>query len=71
MGSDSQLSFFPVTDKPDTSAANNSITVPEHKRKKKRTHSLENLRATLYMTVMLHTMHYKYRMTASASHGKY
>ena len=37
MENDTQLSFFPVADDQSTSAEN-SITVPEHKRKKKRTH---------------------------------
>lgn len=38
MESDTQLSFFPVPDKTYTSTVDDSITVPEHKRKKKRTH---------------------------------
>ena len=37
-GSDMQLSFFPVTDDENSYVADRTITVPEHKRKKKRTH---------------------------------
>ena len=38
MGDDTQLSFFPVTDDKSSHVADKTITVPEHKRKKKRTH---------------------------------
>ena len=38
IGSDTQLSFFPVNEDKNVSIADNAITVPEHKRKKKRTH---------------------------------
>lgn len=38
MGNDMQLSFFPVNNDKRSSADDNIITVPEHKRKKKRTH---------------------------------
>ena len=38
MGNDTQLSFFPVTDDKSSHVADKTITVPEHKRKKKRTH---------------------------------
>lgn len=38
MGSDMQLSFFPVTDDKNSYVTDKTITVPEHKRKKKRTH---------------------------------
>lgn len=37
-GSDMQLSFFPVTDDENSYVADRTITVPKHKRKKKRTH---------------------------------
>ena len=38
MGNDTQLSFFSVTDDKSSHVADKTITVPEHKRKKKRTH---------------------------------
>ena len=38
MGSDMQLSFFPVADDKNSHTADKTITVPENKRKKKRTH---------------------------------
>ena len=38
MGNDTQLSFFPVNDNQSSPVADDAITVPEHKRKKKRTH---------------------------------
>ena len=38
MGNDTQLSFFPVTDDKNSHVTDKTITVPEHKRKKKRTH---------------------------------
>ena len=38
IGDDTQLSFFPVNDDQRNSADDTTITVPEHKRKKKRTH---------------------------------
>ena len=38
MGSDMQLSFFPVNDDKNDPVADNTTTVTEHKRKKKRTH---------------------------------
>ena len=37
-GSDMQLSFFPVTYDENSYVTDRTITVPEHKRKKKRTH---------------------------------
>ena len=38
MGNDTQLSFFPVNDDKNDPVADNTTTVTEHKRKKKRTH---------------------------------
>jgi len=38
MGNDTQLSFFSVNDNQSSPVADDAITVPEHKRKKKRTH---------------------------------
>ena len=38
IGSDTQLSFFSVNDDKNAPVADNTITVTEHKRKKKRTH---------------------------------
>lgn len=38
MENDTQLSFFPVNEDKNDPGADNTVTVPEHKRKKKHTH---------------------------------